>query len=425
MQTIIIIGGGAAGLMAAYKLSAQNNKVILLEAADRLGGRIHTYTNDSFSMPVELGAEFVHGKLPVTLGLLKEAGIKYYKVAGKTINLRKGESEKENSYNDRWNEALKQMKALKHDMPLSEFLIKYFNDDKYAHLRNSVKGFAEGFDLADVSKASTLSLYNEWAHEDDVQYRIDGGYIQLLNYFEAESKKKGCVIYNNCCVKKINWSKNEVSILTMCSRYFKADKIIITVPLSALQANASDVNYIEFEPAINNYLNAAKNIGFGTVLKFILEFDEPFWNNQYKNVGFIFSNENIPVWWTQLPNRQPILTGWLGGLKALELKNKTDEELLMQSLQALAASFALPVEVLHKKLKAHKIINWTNIEHIYGGYSYNMVGSVESKKILQQPVDNTIFFAGEGTYEGESEGTVEAALISAENALSQLNKMKD
>ena len=94
METIIVIGAGAAGLMAAYELSKNKKKVIILEATDRLGGRINTCTDDAFSMPVELGAEFIHGKLPLTLKLLKEGGIKYYPVKGKMFQLEKGKFKK-------------------------------------------------------------------------------------------------------------------------------------------------------------------------------------------------------------------------------------------------------------------------------------------------------------------------------------------
>lgn len=422
MQTIIIAGGGVAGLMAAYELSAQHKKVILLEATDRLGGRIHTYTDDLFSMPVELGAEFIHGNLPVTLSLLKEAGIKYYAVKGKPIHLKNGKLEKQDHSNDYWNDAMKQMKTLKEDMPLSEFLIKFFNEDKYESLRRSIKGFAEGFDLADVSKASTLSLYNEWSHEATIQYRIEGGYKQLVNYLESECKKNGCVIYNNCCIKKINWSKDQVNVITMCSRYFKADKIIIAVPLSVLQADKNDVSYIEFTPAIDNYIATAKDIGFGTVIKIIFEFDEAFWEAENLNAGFILTSDKIPVWWTQLPDKIPVLTGWLGGPNAFALKNMPDEELLLLSLQSLASAFNLPADTLQKKLKAYKIVNWINVPNIYGGYSYNMVESIEAKKLLQNSIDKTIFFAGEAMYEGTLEGTVEAALISGKKAAEKIIK---
>ena len=123
--------------------------------------------------------------------------------------------------------------------------------------------------MADTTKASTISLYNEWKNEEDVQYRIEGGYKKLIDFLEAECKKNGCVIYTDCCAKKINWKQNEVTVLSMCSRIFKAEKIVITVPVSAIQSNKTEMNYVEFEPAIPNYINAAKNIGFGTVVKII------------------------------------------------------------------------------------------------------------------------------------------------------------
>ena len=421
MQTIIIVGGGAAGLMAAYELSKQNKyKIIVLEAAERLGGRMHTYTDDLFSMPVELGAEFVHGDLPLTLSLLKQAEINYYKINGNMSYVEKGLFIKEKDEDKYWNDVMKQMKALKKDMPLSEFLISFFNDDKYEKTRQSVKGFAEGFDLADVSKASTCSLYNEWIHEEDAQYRIDGGYIQLINYLVSECKKSDCIFLTDCCVKKINWSKGEVNVLTMCSRFFKGDKIIIAVPLSVLQVDKNDMNYIEFAPEINHHLNAAKNIGFGAVIKIIIEFNEVFWQSKKKDVCFIQTNEKISFWWTQLPNEKAILTGWLGGPKALELKDVTDEELIAISLQSLSSAFNINIDKLKEKVKAQQVLNWANIKHIHGGYSYNLVGSMEAKKLLQQPINETIFFAGEAIYEGKSEGTVEAALISGKQAVSRL-----
>ena len=313
------------------------------------------------------------------------------------------------------------MKELKTDMSLSDFLEKFFSDDRYENLRESAKHFAEGFDLADVSDVSTCSLYEEWNNEENQQYRIEGGYQQLISYLESECKKNGCIIYNNCCVKKINWQKNEVNILTMCSRYFKSNKVIITVPLSALQANKLDINYIEFEPALNDYLNAAKTIGFGTVIKIILEFDEAFWQEEKKNAGFILTNEKIPTWWTQLPNKNAILTGWLGGTKAASLKNATDEDLLETALESLACAFNKSADILKNKLLAYKINNWINFQNIYGGYSYETIKTKTSKDLLNLPVEQTIFFAGEALYSGIHGGTVEAALENGKRAAQKIS----
>ena len=90
MASILVIGGGIAGLTVAYELSNHKHSVTLLEAKQRLGGRIHTLVDDSFSQPVELGAEFVHGDLPNTLSLLEEAKIPYHKINDSMFRLEKG-----------------------------------------------------------------------------------------------------------------------------------------------------------------------------------------------------------------------------------------------------------------------------------------------------------------------------------------------
>jgi monoamine oxidase len=385
-----------------------------------LGGRIYTYAGNGFSEPVELGAEFIHGKLPLTLNLLKEAGTKYRPIKGKMFHLEHGKFIKQQDISEHWNELLNRMKELEEDMPLSDFLQIFFSDDKYESLRDSVKRFAEGFDVADVSKVSTCALYKEWSNENDEQYRIEGGYQQIISFLEYECKKNGCIIYNNCCVKKINWLKDEVNILTMCSRYFKSSKLVITVPLSVLQVDKNDVSYIEFTPAIDTYLQAAKNIGFGTVIKIILEFNEAFWQEEKKNAGFIFTHEKISTWWAQLPGKNGMLTGWMGGLKALEFKDAADEDILEAALKSLASAFAKPANVLKSKLSAYKIINWTNVQNIYGAYSYETPQSADAKKLLTQPVEQTIFFAGEALYAGIIDGTVEAALVSGKEAAQKI-----
>src|SRR6059058_2089192 len=79
---IIIIGAGAAGLMAAWELIRTGKKVLILEARDRPGGRIHTINDPCFQIPVELGAEFIHGDLELTFMILEKAGIKFHKVGG-------------------------------------------------------------------------------------------------------------------------------------------------------------------------------------------------------------------------------------------------------------------------------------------------------------------------------------------------------
>ena len=92
MQTdILIIGAGASGLAAGYELSLVNKKVAVLEAKDRIGGRIHSIEDERFKQIVETGAEFIHGKLPVTFNLLNKAKIEYHSAEGKIWEVKNGE----------------------------------------------------------------------------------------------------------------------------------------------------------------------------------------------------------------------------------------------------------------------------------------------------------------------------------------------
>ena len=88
MYDIIIVGGGAAGLMAAKALSARGKKILLLEAREEFGRANMSFEN--FYTPAEGGAEFIHGNLKTTFALLKEANLKKEKVKGQFCTVKKG-----------------------------------------------------------------------------------------------------------------------------------------------------------------------------------------------------------------------------------------------------------------------------------------------------------------------------------------------
>src|ERR1700733_8201521 len=113
---ILIIGAGAAGLMAAHTLAKVGKKVIVLEARDRCGGRIHTLNHQSFFKNAELGAEFIHGDLPVTLGLLKEAGIKYHSANTEMWRYHDGRLNNESFFIEGWDLVIEHLNKLEQDI---------------------------------------------------------------------------------------------------------------------------------------------------------------------------------------------------------------------------------------------------------------------------------------------------------------------
>ena len=250
-HNILIIGAGAAGLFAARTLSAAGHTVTVLEANDRIGGRIHTIHPAGFTQPIEAGAEFMHGKLPLTMELLKEAGIEYQPVAGKMIQVKNGRWSDQEEFVEGWDELIDRMANLKEDMTLADFLQQYFPGDKYTPLRNSASRFAEGFDVADPHEVSVFSIRDEWVNEQEEQYRIPGGYNQLMQYLQKACIADGCVIHTSCAVKTVRWQPNRVEVTTAGGKTFTAQKLIVTAPLGVLQAPDKHTTAIAFEPAID------------------------------------------------------------------------------------------------------------------------------------------------------------------------------
>jgi len=430
MQTtnIVVIGAGAAGLMAAYLLSKAGKKVTVLEARKRVGGRIHTIANESFSQPVELGAEFIHGNLPVTLSLLKEAGISYSGAGFEMWHYREGQLEQSEEFVEGWDTFLEKLNVLERDIPMQDFIQDNFSGEQFARMRKQIEEYISGYDTADIKDAGAFSLRNEWNHENpDAQYRIDKGYSAMTQYLADKIYEAGNDIFLDTIAKEVYWGNDTVKIVTANGKTFEATKAIIALPPGVLQAPDDAEGAITFYPPIPHYQKAIHNIGFGAVVKIVLEFDSVFWeDNAFKadlsEMAFLFSDEDVPTYWTQSPERSPLLTGWLGGPPAYQYKDATKEVLLQMTLASLAAIFNSDAEALKAKLVAWEVANWTTDPFTRGSYAYDTIDSPIARSILVQPVSDMLYFAGEYLYNGSAMGTVEAALTSGKNVAENVLK---
>ncbi len=421
---VIIIGAGAAGLMAAKIFSEAKKKVVILEARNRIGGRVNTITKEGFSKPVESGAEFIHGKLSLTLNLLKEAGIKYYKTDGQLWQLKNNELIKREDFIEHADQIMKKLKELDRDVCIAEFLKKYFRDDKYNNMKLSLQQYIEGYEAADINDFSALALKEVWETEEDGQYRIEEGYQPMLEYLKDNCLQNKCIIHFNTIVKKIKWQDGDVEVIIKENKSFMSDKIIITVPPVFLSGEENDAA-IYFDPVLPAITEAAKQIGYGGVIKVGLEFTHAFWETaecrKAQDLFFLFSEEQIPTWWTLLPDKTPILTGWLAGPKANAFAMATDDFILQAALTSLSSIFDINIEILQQYLKAHHIKNWITDPFSKGAYSYNSTTSAAAKEILRNPISNTLFFAGEALCKN-CNATVEAALQSGKEIANRILK---
>lgn len=422
---IIIIGAGAAGLFATYTLTKAGKKVTVLEARNRLGGRIHTVYNARFPGHAELGAEFVHGNLPVTLNLLDEAEITYTPVSFEMWQYHNGSFSQSNEFVEKFDELLRKVNTLEEDMPLHDFLELHFSQPEYATMRAQVENYVAGYDTADIHDVSAFALRNEWNHEDeDAQHRLVTGYGSMIDYLAKTCTGAGSEIVLNTPAKEVVWDANNVRVVTASGSTYEASKVIIALPLGVLQSEAYAKGALKFSPAILQQQSAIQDMGFGALIKIVLEFDAPFWENaqgaDLSTMGFLFTDEVIPTYWTQAPDHSPVFTGWLGGPPALSKKDATDEDILQELLTALGNVFSMTEAALREKLVAWHVANWTAEPYTRGSYAYDKITSPEARRVLLQPVQNTIYFAGEYLYDGPAMGTVEAALTSGKTTAEQV-----
>lgn len=422
---IIIIGAGICGLSVARSLSAQGRSVLLLEARNRIGGRIHSFQGN-FSESVEAGAEFIHGNLPLTMALAKEAGTELFNDEGEFYRSKNGKVTKEEEPVPHMDEVMEKLHDVMEDITLSEFLDTHFRDKKYTEVRHSLKRMAEGFDAADPSRFSVMALRKEWEGDRlEVSYGLRGGYDSLVNYLRDQCLKQKAEILLSREAVHVNWSRQQVNVLCADGSKYAVKQLLITVPLGVLTAGVGERGHIQFFPAINAQIGLAKEMGFGPVIKVVMEFRSHFWNEeefktksaQVHDLGFLMNESQFPVFWTG--HRRPLITGWVGGSAAEKLKFNTDEALFEMALSGLSRALAAKEEFLHSQLVAHAVFNWATDPYAKGAYAYTTPRSAYVRTILSAPIEHTIFFAGEAF--GDTMGTVEAALESAAEVVKKIS----
>ncbi len=408
---ILILGAGISGLVAGRMIVRAGKQVTIIEARGRTGGRILSIHRDG--QVLEAGPEFIHGHLKETISLLKEFRIEYVQAKGKMYFARAGHFMEDQGNVEDWGLLVKKMRSLKTDLPFLRFLQENFGGEAYSGLRESAIGYAEGFDLADVSRASTLALIREWKQEENApQYRIPGGYSQLTDALASEFTSLGGKIILNMPANHVKWATGELCITVMGKRKLRAKRLLITLPLGVLTHQETGVFGIQFSPDIFSKREAMEQIGFGNVMKIVLQWHSPFWKQFVPDAQFIISDEEIPTWWTQDPVVSNLLTGWVGGPGAGDLSGLTDKEVVAIALKNLSAIFGIPQQELERKLIESNVFNWQNEIFTRGGYSYSYPGSKGARAILKSSLEGTVYFAGEAYYDGPFGGTVEAAIAS-------------
>ena len=433
VEDVVVIGAGAAGLAAAAALAAAGRSVRVLEARDRIGGRIWTRHEPGLAAPIELGAEFVHGYAERNIAWLARAGKVAIETADAHWRLENGVLQQRDSFFHQVQQALsKNQDKATHDISLDTLLDVHLKNELSADARGYARMMAEGFDAADTSRASARGIADEWTGEmmsNAPQSRPEGGYTSLLTALAGALPADKVQLQLQSIVREVRWSRGKAEIAgESFSAPFRvqASRVIVTLPLGILQLAPESPDAVKFTPALESKRKALQGIGFGPVIKLVLRFRTPFWENldegRYRDGGFFQAiGCPIPTFWTALPLRAPTLNAWAGGPRAARLAAANDfaglVRLALDSLDVVFSKRGSPRE----QFEAAYFHDWQRDPFTHGAYSYVAVGGATAREELGAPLDDTLFFAGEAT-DPEESATVTGALQSGERAAAEVLK---
>lgn len=409
---IVVIGAGVSGLHCAGLLSATGRKLLVLEASARCGGRVNTIKEEGHFL--ESGAEFVHGRAPLTMELLERAGIVAAVHPGTMYRIRKGTVTADAELVHHMSKVLKQLDKLKEDVSVKEFLDEHFASEEHKKLRKSLVDLVMGFDAADPARMSAFALRTELMDDSAADSRqLNGPASCLVKHLYNVAINSGCDFGFEQRVTGIDFSEGHVKVFTVDAVY-ECARCIITVPLPVY-------SQLKFQPSIPQHLKVINSFGYGNVVKIFLGFRRKVWESkelagkilQLPGMSFLFGDQSVPVWWTGLDPESTVLTGWCGGPLSNRFSGYQEEQMCTEAVRALAATLATDENVIKEELWFARAVDWAQNPFAGGAYSYHSVESRRDFKLLLNGVENKLFFAGEAFESRGQVSTVESALSSA------------
>lgn len=419
---ILILGAGVSGLNAATILKAQGLTPLVLEARDRVGGRIWTSTAWD-GVPLDLGASWIHGadKNPLT-DLAQQAGAQTvstdlesstsYGWSGGQITDHVGISLQ--IWADEVEQALAayQDQGEQFDRSIRQVIDETLGvADLSVEERSYVDAVLNEMEQEYSGPASELSaLY----FDNDSTLRgndliFPQGYAQLVDYLA-----QGVNIKLGQEVTEIDWDAQGVTVRTVDNSY-RADYVLSTLPLGVLKAKPE-----LFKKALpKTTTEAIQALGFGVLNKCFLEFPEKFWAD---TDWLIYLPEpGAENFWTQWVNfsdilQRPVLLGFNAADTGVALEKLTDQEIVNSAMNVLKTMYGqdIPEPV------RYQISRWHSDPYSCGSYSFMAVGATENaREVFAQPVDGRLFFAGEAT-SATSPATVRGAYESGIRAAQEI-----
>ncbi|HZZ66275.1 MAG TPA: NAD(P)/FAD-dependent oxidoreductase, partial [Candidatus Baltobacteraceae bacterium] len=312
------------------------------------------------------------------------------------------------------------------DESVERFLARFEDDASMQPAVFAARIFAEGFDAVHVGQASVQAIAHELtgsAGLESPQYRPSAGYDRLLETFIGGLPRERFRLHLQTTVESVKWKAGSVRISARrfgdsCS--YDADCAIVTVPVSILQAGS-----IRFVPELPSRTRAAlQSIAMGPVLKVVMQFSHPFWmarDTRMSDAAFFFNKSTkFATFWTMYPRISPVVVAWAAGGRTDRFSGMQPQAIVQDAISDLALTLEMSNAELNDCLVSAHLHDWQRDPFSLGAYSYLRVGGNTAREELAQPLERTVYFAGEATATDGRGGTVAGALISGYTAAKAL-----
>lgn len=414
-KKVIVVGAGIAGISAAKRLRENGFEVLILESQDKIGGRIRT--NRSLNLPFEEGASWIHTPKgnPIT-NVAKQSGATTFLTSDDSVEVFDIDGTKytNSALTKADNQYYRAIEAVKNagskDKSFQEVFDtlypSYSSNRLWTFILSSYLEFDTG---ADISMLSSKYFYDdeEYKGEDVI---VTNGYDRITDFLAQKID-----VQLNSRVVSIDYSGVKVVVNTD-SNTFEADYIIVAVPLGVLKNKS-----IDFEPSLPmSKTKAINSTNMGTVNKFLLVWDEPFWDVSLQYIGYTPETKgkfNYFLNTRKYSSTNGLMTFAFGDY-AIETENMTDGEVIEEIMLHLKSIYGNEIPNPTSFLRT----KWAQNVNSFGSYSYATVNTTsEDFNILSNQIDNKLFFAGEHTSK-DYVATVHGAYLSG---IREANKLID
>jgi monoamine oxidase len=386
-------------------------------------------------LPIELGAEFVHGRAEEVTQIAKAANLPVHEIEGLRVDTSGTRLRRLDDFWERLDSVMRRLPDRReNDSSFADFLRDRPGGRTLARNRRLAEEFVEGFHAADIERISAVSLHEAGSPGDDEREqrlgRVIDGYDSVIDWLAKPVHER---IRTGHPVRSIDWGDSRfVQLTTTAGASVRARASIVTVPVGVLQAPEGEAGALHFDPPLDMKRSALAGLAMGCVTRVVLLFREAVWAEDrfVSRVGLPAdlltflqgASTDFPVWWTAYPRRIPLMTGWCGGPHAAALSGLPLAELTHRAVRSLSVHLRVSAARLERLLLGAWSHDWNRDQYARGAYSYQVVGGADAVSTLARPVAGRLFFAGEATDTEGATGTVHGAIASGQRAAQQVKR---